>query len=247
MKPEELEIKKFELEQKVKLEELELRKKELDLKIQEQKGERIATPLILSIIGGLITLITGITLNYFENKSRISLEDRKFQSSLLLKATDAETYDEFSNMLIALQENGLLSLDSAKLANFRKQRLIREETEKIEAATMPSMQNDGDTLLAALPPQEDFVWTVVAGGEANLEGARTEQARAQKAGFEEVGVWLHKNAYKTCIGKYADRTTALNHLFEIKENLHPAAKVVRLDAWCPTFTYDPEKMVYRCF
>lgn len=240
MTPEELEVRKFELEQKVKLEELELKKKELDLRIQEQKSKRISTPLMLSILGGLITIITGITLNYFDSQSKISLEDKKFQSSLLLKATDAETYEEFSNMLVALQENGLLSLDSTKVANFRKKRFVAEETGKI-------VQADSSINSVSEPDSNSrFTWTIVAGGDSNLEGALYEKSKAERSGFKNIGIWLRNNSYRTCIGEYASNTDAINNLFEVKERVNTTSYVVRLDKWCPNSKYDSEKGIYHC-
>ncbi len=241
MTSQELEVRKFELEQKVKLEELEIKKKELDLRIQEQRSKRISTPLILSILGGLITLITGITLNYFDSQSKISLEDKKFQSTLLLKATDAESYEEFSNMLIALQENGLLSLDSTKVANFRKKRFIAEETEKIIKAD--------SSVNAVFEPDVNsrYIWTIVAGGDSNLEGAQYEKSKAERSGFENVGIWLRNNSYRTCIGEYSSNTEAINNLFEIKERINSTSYVVRLDKWCPNSKFDSEKGIYSCY
>jgi len=122
MTKEELEIKRFEFEQQIKLEEIDLRKKELDLKIQEQKSQRIFTPLIISIAGGLFTIITGLVLKYYENKSALELEDKKSQSSLLLKAADARTYDEFANILDAFQANGFIKIDSSVLSGFKRKR-----------------------------------------------------------------------------------------------------------------------------
>ena len=122
MTKDELEIKKFEFEQQIKLEEISLKKKELDLKIQEQKSQRIFTPLLISIVGGLITIMTGLILKYYDNKSTLELEDKKSQSSLLLKAADSKSYDEFANILDAFQSNGFLKIDSSKLARFKQKR-----------------------------------------------------------------------------------------------------------------------------
>lgn len=123
MTKEELELKRFEFEQKIRLEEIELRKKELELKIQEQKSQRIFTPLLISIVGGLITIMTGLILKYYDNKATLELEDQKSQSSLLLKAADAKTYDEFANMLDAFSSNGFLKMDTSKLRDFKDKRL----------------------------------------------------------------------------------------------------------------------------
>jgi len=55
MSENELTIKKFELDQKIKLEEIELKKKELDLKLKEQR--RVWTSAIPLVLGILIILL----------------------------------------------------------------------------------------------------------------------------------------------------------------------------------------------
>ncbi len=244
MNQQELEIKKFELEQKVKLEELELKKKELDLRIQEQRSKRLATPLTLSIVGGLLTLLTGITLNFFDDKSQIALEDRKFQSSILLKAAEAENYDDFSDILITFQENGLLDMDSLKLASFRKKRFISENSKVIIAS------NEKDSIVSIgsidTPTTEKSVWTIVVGGKANLTGATNEKQKALEGEFENAGIWYRNNYYRTCVGKYPSESSALTDLFKIKESINKTAYIVDLNKWCPNYTWDAEKQVYYC-
>lgn len=241
MTAEELSVKRFELEQKIQLEELELKKKDLDLKIQEQKSKRVFTPLIVSIVGGLITIITGLVLKYYDNKATITLEDRKFQSSLLLKAVESKNYDEFSDMLIAFQENGLLSLDSAKLRRFRQKRFLAinaVDTAQKNANPSTSSKPGSDSAL--------FFWSVVVGGDANKKGAQEVIAKSAKNGFKDAHVWYREKSYRTCIGKYVSRLEAVNDLFEIKEKVNPASYVVRFDNWCKDPAYDTEKGVYVC-
>ncbi|MEL6811833.1 MAG: hypothetical protein AAFP76_10900 [Bacteroidota bacterium] len=247
MEQRDLEIKKFELEQKIKLEELELKKKELDLRIQEQRSKRISTPLTLSIVGGLLTLLTGITLNFFENRSQIALEDRKFQSSILLKAAEAENYDDFSDILITFQENGLLKMDSLKLASFREKRFITENSKIIiQEETQDSLKSS--TTNATKPPTNDkkSVWTIVVGGDANLRGADYEKQRVLKNKFDEVGIWYKDNYYRTCAGKYSSRSSALKDLFKVRERINKTSYVVNLREWCPDFTWDAERKIYLC-
>jgi hypothetical protein len=244
MTKDELEIKRFELEQQVQIEELELKKKELDLKIQEQKGKTIFTPLLITIVGGLVTLITGIVLKYFESQATNQLEDKKFQSSLLLKATEAENYDEFSDMLLVFKENGLLSLDSTKIQNFRRKRFIAAEFKKSQLAQQQKQQHTRTD--SAVNKGDKFYWTVVAGGDANLKGAKFEQTKSLNKGFKNVDIWFHKKSFRTCIGKYSTYDSALIDLFEIKDKISNSSFVVRFDEWCPRFTYDPTQKIYIC-
>ncbi|HRI22560.1 MAG TPA: hypothetical protein PLA68_16480 [Panacibacter sp.] len=248
MTPEELEEKKFELEQKIKLEELDLKRKDLELKIQEQKSKRIFTPLVISIVGGLITIITGLVLKSYDSASVLSLEDKKFQSSLLLKATDAKSYDEFSDMLIALQENGLLSLDSAKIANFRKKRFVAEKLGEPKDTLSDKIREQikSSTKIDITETDGQFTWTIVAGGDANLDAAKFEQSKSIKNGFTDAHIWYRDNSFRTCIGKYSSYSDAVNALFDVKEKINNSSYVVRFDKWCPHSKYDGERKIYIC-
>lgn len=239
MTAEELSIKRFELEQKIQLEELELKRKDLELKIQEQKSKRVFTPLIISIVGGLITIITGLVLRYFDSRTTLQLEDKKFQSSLLLKATDAKTYDEFSDMLVAFQENGLLSLDSVKLRRFRQKRFVAFNA-------VDTSQKRNSTALSEPKDSANFYWSVVTGGDANLKGAQAVVAKSVKNGFNDAHIWYRQKSYRTCIGKYVSRLEAVNDLFDIKEKVNNASFVVRFDEWCKNPVYDVKTGIYRC-
>jgi hypothetical protein len=126
MTKDELEIKKFEFDQKIKLEEIALKKKELDLNIQERKSQRILAPIILSIIGGLITIITGIVLKHFENKAEIELENKKSQSALLIQVAETKNYDEFVNLLEAFKSSGFIDIDSNTIEQFKRKRLLSD-------------------------------------------------------------------------------------------------------------------------
>jgi len=241
MTAEELSIKRFELEQSIQLEELELKRKELELKIQEQKSKRIFTPLIVSIVGGLITIITGLVLKYFDSQTTLELEDKKFQSSLLLKATDAKTYDEFSDMLVAFQENGLLSLDSAKMRRFRQKRFV-----SLNAMDTPSKKSSYVAMTIPAKNSDNFYWSIVTGGDANLKGAKEVVKKSVDNGFADTHIWYRQKSYRTCIGKYISKLEAVNDLFDVREKISNTSYVVRFDDWCPNPVYDAASGIYVC-
>ncbi|PXY46892.1 hypothetical protein [Flavobacterium hydrophilum] len=247
MTKDELDIKRFELEHQVQIEELELKKKELDLKIQEQRSKTIFTPVVISIVGGLITLITGIVLKYYDNKAITELEDKKFQSTLLLKATEAKNYEEFSDMLLVFQDNGLLSLDSAKILSFRRKRFIADKL-KVENTfeqlkQLKKQQIKTDTIIKT---DDTFYWTIVAGGDANLKGAKFEQAKSLNKGFKNVDIWYRQNSYRTCIGKYLTYENAVSALFDVKEQINNTSYIIRFDKWCNNSKYDKINNIYIC-
>lgn len=249
MTPEELDIKRFELEQTVKLEELGLRKKEVDLRIQEQKRRRFGTPLTLSVVGGLLTLITGIVLNYVEREHALDLEEKKFQSSLLLKATDAESYEEFSDMLVGLQQNGLLTLDSGQVASFRKDRFMDQDpmayTKSSEDLPMALVEAD----LSAKPSSSDFPaeqWTIVSWSGPSLDKARARKAQAERLGFQDILICFRNGTYGTCLGQYPAPAKGLDKLFDAREAINGDAYLIQLGEWCPGASFDASTGVYSC-
>jgi len=264
MNSEELSLLKFEHEKNVQLEELALKKKELDLKIQEQQSKRIFTPLLVSIIGGLITVITGIVLKYYDNLATLQLEDRKFQSSILLKATEAGNYQEFSDIIVAFQENGLLSLDSAKLANFRKKRFVAEKIDLVTRGTdfynieMPALKKKPgtatlvpvydapDSVMQSVNAPDSSYWIIVAGGDKDIAAAQHEIKKSLDNGFKDVNLFFRDNYYRTVIGKYASYIDAYNTLFDVKEKINRTSYVVRSDKWCTAPSYDATRKLFVC-
>ncbi|SDH16105.1 hypothetical protein [Chitinophaga filiformis] len=240
------------------------KKKELDLKIQEQRSKRIFTPLLVSIIGGLITVITGIALKYFDNRATLALEDKKFQSSILLKATEAANYQEFSDIIVAFQENGLLALDSAKLTNFRKKRflaekidLIAKNAEPYSIEIPPLKKKPGttsliphydvpDTIIQSVNNPDNSYWLIVAGGDKDIDAAKYEMKRSVDNGFKDVALFFRQNYYRTAIGKYSSYIDACNTLFDVKEKINNTSYVVRSDKWCANPVYDAEKKLFVC-
>ena len=122
MTKDELEVKKFEFEQKIKLEEIDLKKKELDLNLQQLKSRRMFAPLLLTITGGIITLITGLILNYYESRAEHDLENTKSQSSLLITAAETKDYNDFVNLLDAFSAGGFIKMDSSIIERFKSNR-----------------------------------------------------------------------------------------------------------------------------
>jgi hypothetical protein len=130
MTKDELELKKFKFEQEIKLEEIDLKKKEFELNLQQVKSKRIFAPILLTIAGGLITLITGLILNYFESKAALDLEDIKSQSNLILKAAESKNYEDFVNLLFVFEASDFIQLDSSVVESFKSHRKLSEFKER---------------------------------------------------------------------------------------------------------------------
>jgi len=237
MDKDELEIKRFQLEQEVKIGELDLKRKELDLKIQEQKSKTFATPLVLSVIGAALTIITGIVLKFFESRATNLLEDRKFQSTLLLKAAEAKNYDEFSAMLLVFQRNGLLQLDSSKIYDFRKQKFVAEKLDKTESSLVKNGRIDN---------VNQPVWVIVTGTNANLADARSAIQMNKSKGFSKIEILRKGERFMNFHGRYNSYETAVSELFDVKEKINKSSYIARFDVWCAGAKFDTLQQVYYC-
>ncbi|REG90584.1 hypothetical protein [Algoriphagus antarcticus] len=259
MSENDLEFKKFELDQKIKFEEIEIRKKELDLKLKEQRKISAATiPLIL----GILTIGYSAFSLFHQNKSNIELEDKKFISSLIAKAIEEKTYLEFSEKIEALNYLGIISIDSNKLAKLKKARFVSEEISIGEVdSSLFNMTKDfgGEEGMVKIFPNygskinlpfkessEPIKWMIVAGGDKNLDGAQFEFGKAKKTGFNKVDIWLKENSYRTVIGSYNSYQSAVEDLFIVRESINKTAYIVRSNSWCKDFEVDSVRKIKIC-
>lgn len=232
----ELELRRFELDAQIKSAELELKKKEMEIKAEEQRSKKYSSPLILSILAGFISIMTGIITKYTENLNNLKLEEKKFQSSLLLKATEAKNYDDFSNMLVTLQENGLLNIPDSKLKSFRKNRFVSEQVQQL------SQNNNSRS-------EQKNQWVIVANSTNNSEKAGAATTSLQQKAFTDAKTWVKDGDYKTVITGYTSLPVMANDLFEMREQFGSGAAVLPADAfkqWCPNSVWNEQKKVFEC-
>ena len=264
MSENELEIKKFELDQKIKLEEIELKKKELDLKLKEQRRVwTSAIPLVL----GLLTIAYSAYSHFQQRDANHELEDKKLLSSLIVGAVEKENYDEFAKRIDALDELGLIKVDSMRLAKFKQARFMEERNRLGETVSglldttnlsLDQMTKDSENLISeevinrgpasviTIDPNSSLFWMIIAGGDKNLEGAQFEKQKAKKAGFEKVDIWLKGNSYRTVIGSYNSYQSAVEALFVVRERINKTAYLVRNTSWCQDSEFDESRNIILC-
>lgn len=265
MSENELEIKKFELDQKVKLEEIELKKKELDLKLKEQRRVwTSAIPLVL----GLLTIGYSAFSHFQQRDANHELEDKKLLSSLIIGAVEKENYDEFAKRIDALDELGLIKVDSIRLARFKQERFIEErnrigelasgllDTTNLSLTQIASYSekfvkeenvNRGPASVSPIGPDDSLFWMIIAGGDKNLEGAQFENQKVKKAGFGKVDIWLKENSFRTVIGAYNSYQSAVEDLFIVKERINKTAYIVRNTSWCQDSELDETRNTIVCY
>jgi hypothetical protein len=233
----ELELKKFEFESRLKESELELKKKEMELKIQEQVGKKYSSPIFISVIAGILALFTGVITRFVENTNNMKLEDKKFQSGLLLKATEAKNYDEFSSMLVAFEDNGLLNLPPDKIRNFRKERFINDKVQELKA------QNDGNT------GEQDNQWVIVASSVDDGKKAGVDREKLNGLEFANANTWERDGNHKTILTGYTSINDMAGDLFEVNEKFGKSSTIMTkstMDGWCPNPVWNPAKKVFEC-
>ena len=113
-----LPVKKFQFDQQYKIAELELRKAELKQR-QSQQSNSYVMPIMLSILGGLITIVTGLFLRSRDNRYALRLEDSKTQSSIIIKAAESNSYEDFVNILDTLKDTDLIKISADAIEKFK--------------------------------------------------------------------------------------------------------------------------------
>lgn len=233
----ELELRRFEFETRLKESELELKKKEMDIKIEEQKSRKYASPIMLSIVAGFITLFTGIITRFVENRNNMTLEEKKFQSGLLLKATDAKTYDEFSSMLIAFEENGLLNLPQDKMRNFRKQRFVNDKVLELKSQ---SGANGGE---------QNNEWVIVASSVNDGSSAGQHREKLKSLQLDNANTWERDGDHKTILTGYKSVYDMAGDLFEVETEFGKSATIMTgetMKGWCPNPVWNDQKKIFEC-
>lgn len=259
-----LEIKRFELEQTVKLAELELKKKELELKKPEKKVEwNSFIPLVL----GILTVGFSAFSLFHQKQAEHELEEKKLLSQLILGAVEKDNYEEFAEQLDALSDLNLIRIDSSRLAKFKQNRFVTEgvkngQQEALELSyenllidnlnftpqnkSAQDGPSRGPASVIEEEPEGPIYWMIITGGDKNLEGSQLEIQRLKKIGFEIADVWLKGTSFRTVIGKYNSYKEALENLFVVKEKINTGAYIAANTTWCSDFEMDPTNSFFVC-
>lgn len=201
-------------------------------------------PVVIAVISGLVTLVVGLITNHWDNQAKIKLEDKKFQLSILLRATDSKNYEEFSTLLDAFQKSGYLDLDSQAMQAFKLSQLSIRETEK------HIKQLDTASKGSAVKKLDDRKngWFVVTGGSKDYNQAKSKKDKANSAGFQNVRIFHRNGVYRVCLGEHALYSNAIDALYTVKERLNPTAYLVNMNEWCSDSKLERQNQdtVYQC-
>jgi hypothetical protein len=115
-----------ELEEKLSEARLELFQAELDrLKTPKQKEGFWSNPLIVAVVGATATAIVGLVTNQMQVSASRQLERDKLESSLILKAIEANDPTERLLALQFLVKAGLVTDSQGKIANLKAEEIPR--------------------------------------------------------------------------------------------------------------------------
>ena len=83
-------------------------------------------------------------------------------------------------------------------------------------------------------PSSGANFAVIFGGDASVEAAASEVAKAQKAGFEAAQIYLRQNSYRSAV-PFQDKVGAQSAIAQIRKISRTAADayIVNLANWCP--------------
>jgi hypothetical protein len=113
-----LENAKFEFEKWRAEEEFKLRREELAIKRQESSKSMWTSPLFLGILGLIATIIGSIIQNAWQASANRTLEERKFESTLIQKALETDDQVVASQRLKRLLDLNLIQ-DNDKITKIQ--------------------------------------------------------------------------------------------------------------------------------
>lgn len=105
---------------RLRSEELALRREEFEHKRRQESKWINASPLMITIISGIIGLTGAGIANFYQSRANLQLEREKSQSSLILKAIETGNPEDAAKNLLFLVRMGLVSDSSGKIAALQR-------------------------------------------------------------------------------------------------------------------------------
>ena len=121
---------------------------------------------------------------------------------MIVGAVEKENYDEFAKRIDALDELGLIKVDSIRLAKFKQARFVEERNRLGESMSglldtsslsLDQLTSDlkkfvpkeytgrGPASISPIGTDDPIFWMIIAGGGQNLEGAQIEIQNGKKS------------------------------------------------------------------
>lgn len=112
----ELEARRIDGDLRLRSEELELRREELRQNAAKSRIGGWSSPVTLTLLGGAITILSGMALATWQGSGNLKLERQKFESALILKAIETGDQQVAAKNLLFLLNLGLISDPNGKIA-----------------------------------------------------------------------------------------------------------------------------------
>jgi cell division protein FtsN len=167
----------------------------------------------------------------FRNRE-ISLEQTKF---------DAAQEERYQQNVVKIIAQILSKTDQDRLTGLATLRtLYPERAEQVlktiaSSTTEPQAKATLEAEALTAGSQASDPWVIIAGADASLAQAQTEQTRAGKAGLT-AGIYHRNGVFRTVIGPFPTRTDADRANIAVRGALRNDAYPVRLSTWCPKST-----------
>lgn len=193
----------------------------------------------LAVASAVLSAVSALGVAYlsFQSKSietesnnqKIAFERNKFDSEqnnrkeetlktlipLIVSKDEQQAKAGTATLLVLFSNESKNILDKINSA-------LNEEQKK---ALQPSLQR-ADQL-----QQQPDKWCIIVGGDKDLEEAKYEVGRAQKAGFP-AALYLKGGWYRTVVGPFPSEPDAVSSNIAVRAKLRNDAYVVNLDSWC---------------
>lgn len=88
-------------------------------------------------------------------------------------------------------------------------------------------------------------WYVIASSDKSFEAALDEVKKAA-AHIQDVTVFFKRQRYRSLLGPYVDRQSAMNALEIAKTSIRSDSYIIRLSTWCPKYEEIKDPGYFKC-
>jgi hypothetical protein len=135
----EIALRREELQVRLKEAEVALRRCELEAQSKGKRTTSMASPLGIAIITGILGLLGAAAGNYWQNRTNLQLEQKKFESNLIVKAIETGDPAIALENLLFLTKTGLLPDSESRIQAYYAS--IQQGQGKGQGPVLPAASN----------------------------------------------------------------------------------------------------------
>jgi hypothetical protein len=224
-----------EAEIELKMREFALDKRELDLKqsqidINQGKKESPVTAVTASIVLGLVAAIVAMFGNWYQGRVNTDLEQRRFESALILKAVEPKDKNDQMRNLQFLVTIGLIKDDENKIKNIKPSALPELASSSVQVAS----------------PIVEAAWGVALEQDVSLKDAQDHLwSMARANGFNNSYIFKRPEGYRT-VAVFKTENEAREQIPKARTINPTVSEPKKLEEWCPKSKWNQGQQYFEC-